>query len=140
MKRPLGLLIFALSFGLISFAQTTDTTGGLPKKPDPTKQAVRQLKMLQQQLNLTEDQVTQMQVILIHRDVVLDSIRQSTAGGNGDRRSNGRARREINQDADQKINALLTADQKPLYQQWKQQQREKLMEKRQMNGQPQPAP
>jgi len=142
MKRPLGLLIFALSCGLISYAQTTDTTVGLPKKPDPTKQAVHQLKMLQQQLNLTEDQVTQMQVILIHRDVALDSIRQSNqaAGGLADRRSNGRARREINQDADQKINALLTADQKPLYQQWKQQQREKMMEKRQTNGQPQPTP
>jgi len=92
-----------------------------------TKQAVRQLKMLQQQLDLTEDQVTQMQVILIHRDIALDSIRNNPSG---DSRSNGRARREINQDADQKINTLLTADQKPLYAQWKEQQKEKMMEKR----------
>jgi len=120
MKRSLSLLIFTLSLGLTLHAQSTDTTGTQPKKPNPTKQAVHQLKTLQQQLNLTEDQVTQMQVILIQRDVALDSIRNYPSG---DRRSDGRARRRINQDADQKINALLTADQKPLYQQWKQAQR-----------------
>ena len=128
MKRSLSLLIFTLSLGLTLHAQSTDTTGAPVKKPNPAKQAVRQLKTLQQQLNLTDDQVTQMQVILIQRDVALDSLRNNPSG---DRRSNGRARRRINQDADQKINALLTADQKPLYQQWKQNEREKMMEKRQ---------
>jgi len=78
--------------------------------------------MLQQKLDLTEDQVTQMQVILIHRDVALDSLRNDPSGN---RRADGRARREINQQADQKINALLTADQKPLYEQWKQDLRER---------------
>jgi len=128
MKRSFSLLILTLSLGLTLHAQTTDTTGTPVKRPNPTKQAVRQLKTLQQQLNLTEDQVTQMQVILIQRDVALDSLRNNPSG---DRRSTGRARRGINQDADQKINALLTASQKPLYQQWKQQQHEKLMDKRQ---------
>jgi len=122
MKRSLSLLIFTLSLGVALHAQSADTTGAPTKKPNPTKQAVRQLKTLQQQLNLTEDQVTQMQVILIQRDVALDSLRNNPSG---DRRSNGRTRRGINQDADQKINALLTADQKPLYQQWKQEQRER---------------
>ena len=120
MKRSLSLLIFILSLGLTLHAQSVDTTGAPPKKTNPAKQAVRQLKMLQQQLNLTEDQVTQMQVILIQRDVALDSLRNNPSG---DRHSNGHARRSINQDTDQKINALLTADQKPLYQQWKQTQR-----------------
>lgn len=136
MKRSLSILIFALGLGLATSAQTTDTTTQQPKKPNPTKQAVRQLKMLQQQLNLTEDQVTQMQVILIHRDVILDSLRQSNhpAGGNtNDRRTEGRVRREVNRDADQKINDLLTADQRPLYAQWKEQQKEKMMEKRKNN-------
>lgn len=117
MKRSLSL-IFALGLGLILHAQTPDSAGPQPKKPNPAKQAVRQLKMLQQQLDLSEEQVTQLQVILINRDIALDSIRHNPSG---DRRSDGRARREINHEADQKINALLTADQKPLYQQWKQQ-------------------
>ncbi|HVU95200.1 MAG TPA: hypothetical protein VHE34_08255 [Puia sp.] len=125
MKRSLSLLIFTLSLGLTLHAQSTDTSA--VKKPNPNKQAVRQLKMLQQQLNLTEDQVTQMQVILIQRDVALDSLRNDPSG---DRRSNSHARRSINHDADQKINALLTADQKPLYQQWKKAQREHRREAR----------
>ena len=133
MKRSLSLLIFALGLCLATHAQTPDSAGSQPQKPNPTKQAVRQLKMLQQQLNLTEDQVTQMQVILITRDVTLDSLRNNPSG---DRRSEGRARREINHTADQKINDLLTADQKPLYEQWKKQQREKMMEKRQQTTQP----
>ena len=131
MKRSLSILIFALGLGLAASAQTTDTTNQQPKKPNPTKQAVRQLKMLQQQLNLTEDQVTQMQVILIHRDVTLDSLRNNPTN---DRRTDGRARREVNRDADQKINDLLTADQRPLYAQWKEQQKEKMMEKRKNNN------
>jgi Spy/CpxP family protein refolding chaperone len=137
MKRSLVSLLFILTLGGIAHAQTSDSTGKQHQKPDPTKQAVNQLRMLQKQLNLTDDQVTQMQVILIHRDVALDSLRNNPSG---DRRSNGRARRTINLDADQKINSILTADQKPLYQQWKDQQREKMMEKRQMSAQPQPNP
>src|SRR5258708_5304244 len=121
MKRSCWFILFMVGLSVITHAQTPDTTGTAFKKPDPTKQAVRQLKMLQQQLDLTEDQVTQMQVILIHRDIALDSIRNNPSG---DSRSNGRARRQINQDADQKINTLLTADQKPLYAQWKEQQKE----------------
>ena len=53
-----------------------------------------------------------MQVILIHRDVALDSLRNNPS-------SDRQARRSINREADQKINELLTADQKPLYAQWK---------------------
>ena len=132
MKRSLAIL-FTLSLGLTLHAQTADTAAMPVKKPNPTKQAVHQLKMLQQQLNLSEDQVTQMQVILIQRDVALDSLRNNPSG---DRRSDGRTRRGINQVADQKINTLLTADQRPLYLQWKQQQREKYLEKRQGISQP----
>jgi hypothetical protein len=117
MKRSLGFILFLIGLGITVHAQTPDSTRH--KKANPTKQAVRQLKMLQQQLNLTGDQVTQMQVILIHRDVTLDSLRNTPT-------ADRRAKREVNREADQKINALLTADQKPLYQQWKQQQRQKL--------------
>lgn len=131
MKRSLGILIIALGLGLATAAQTTDTTTLPTKKPNPTKQAVRQLKMLQQQLKLSEDQVTQMQVILIHRDVTLDSLRNNPTA---DRHADGRARRQVNKQADQQINDLLTPDQRPLYAQWKEQQKEKLMEKRKNNN------
>ena len=93
----------------------------------PAQRAARQLKMMEKQLHLTQDQVLQMQVILINETVAMDSLRNSSTG---DRRTNGRARRGILQTADQKINALLTDDQKPLYAQWKQQQRQRMMERR----------
>ena len=136
MKRSLGFILFFVGLNLITHGQTPDTSRQQPQKPSPTKQAAHQLKMLQQQLNLTDDQVVQLQVILINRDVALDSIRQSnpSAGGSGDRRSNGRARRDINRNADQQILSLLTTEQKPLYQQWKEEQKEKLMEKRKGNN------
>lgn len=146
MKRSIGFIIFVLGLHILilpeTSAQTPDSTSRNQQRPNPTKQAVRQLKMLQKQLNLTEDQVLQLQVILINRDVALDSIRRSThaAGGNANPHSDGRTRREVNRDADQKINALLTEEQKPVYQQWKQQMREKAREKRQLGAQPQPAP
>ena len=93
----------------------------------PAQRAARQLKMMEKQLHLTQDQVLQMQVILINETVAMDSLRNNSTG---DRRTNGRARRGILQTADQKINALLTDDQKPLYAQWKQQQRQRMMERR----------
>src|ERR1700754_2845290 len=99
MKRSLAFIIFFVGLNIITHAQIPDTTGIQPKKVNPAKQAVKQLKMLQQQLNLTDDQVTQMQVILINRDVALDSIRNNPSG---DRKSDGRTRRGINQDADKK--------------------------------------
>ncbi|GGB17445.1 hypothetical protein [Puia dinghuensis] len=139
MKRSLGFIMFVLGLNLIVHAQAPDTTGQPQKKPSPAKQAAHQLQILQQQLNLSEDQVQQLQVILINRDVALDSIRNNPSS---DARTDNRSRRDINRDADQKINALLTDQQKPLYQQWKQQQREKAqekaMEKRLQATQPQP--
>jgi hypothetical protein len=136
MKRSLGFIVFVVGLNILAHAQAPDTTRQHPQIPSPAKQAAHQLKMLQQQLNLNDDQVLQLQVILINRDVALDSIRNNPSGN---ARSDGRTRRGINQDADQKINSMLTPEQKPLYQQWKQQQREKLMEKRLQATQPQPA-
>ena len=137
MKRLLVSLIVLLSLGNIAYTQTPDSTGRQPGKINPTKQAVRQLKMLQRQLDLTEEQVTDMQVILISRDVALDSLRNNPSA---DTSADRRARRTINTNAEQKINSILTTDQKPLYKQWKQEQRQKMMEKRRMNGQEESAP
>ena len=147
MTRFALLLLFALSLSTLINAQTPDpytptqTTRG--PKDSATKRAVRQLKMLEKQLHLNEDQVLQLQVILINRDIAMDSLARrhpvgpsapSDSGRASDfRRTDGKTRRSIQQDADQKINALLTDDQKPLYQQWKQQQKQRLQQRRQAN-------
>ena len=145
MMRSLLLIFFTLCLHSLLSAQTPDTTAPKPGRPklEATKRAAQQLKRLQKLLNLTDDQVLQFQVILINRDIAMDSIARrhpvgppappSPGRASDFRRSDNRARRRIQQDADNKINALLTDDQKPLYQQWKRQQREKLMEKRRQN-------
>ena len=117
MKRFALLVLFALSLHTLLRAQTP--------KDSATVRAVRQLRMLEKQLHLNEDQVLQLQVILINRDIAMDSIQHNP--------SDGRARRSIQQDADQKINAILTDDQKTLYQQWKQQQKERMQQRRRQN-------
>jgi hypothetical protein len=132
MKRTLLLILLVAGFHTLVPAQTPDTTlqPGL-KKPDPVKRASRQLRMLENQLHLTQDQVLQVQVILITETVSLDSIRNNPSGNP---RSDNRARRGILQDADRQITALLTDQQKPLYEQWKAQQRQKMMQRRQNNN------
>jgi hypothetical protein len=133
MKRPLLLILLVTGLYTVAPAQTPDTTlqPGL-KKPDPAKRAARQLRMLENQLHLSQDQVLQIQVILITETVSLDSIRNNPSGTP---RSDNRARRGVLQDADRQITALLTDEQKPLYEQWKAQQKQKMMQRRQNNNQ-----
>ena len=112
-------------------AQIPDSTTSVRPKPSPTQQAAHQLKTLEKKLRLTQDQVLQLQVILINRDVAIDSLRHNSSG---DRRTENHGRRSIQQRADQQIDALLTDDQKTLYEQWKQEQRQKAALRRQKPG------
>ena len=146
MKQIVLCALLTLSLHTIANAQTPDAQPsvgpaaphflGRPSdfrphsKDSATKRAVRQLKTLENRLRLNEDQVLQLQVILINRDVAMDSVQNNPSGN---RRTDNRARRAIQQDADQKVNALLTDDQKTLYQQWKQEQKEKMQLRRQMH-------
>jgi periplasmic protein CpxP/Spy len=137
MKRFILPLLCTLSINTLVNAQSVDPYTSQQQRQQPripkdsaTKRAVRQLKTLERQLNLNEDQVLQLQVILVNRDIVMDSLFHNPTG---DPRSDARARRSVQQDADQKISAILTNDQKTLYQQWKQQQKQKALERKQQN-------
>jgi hypothetical protein len=135
MKHSLLLLTFAIGLHGLIHAQSTDSTAsqdpGYQNAQSPKKssaqRAARQLNMLQQKLNLNQNQVIQLRMILLNEDIALDSLRTNRSG---DRKSDAYSRRTIVQGADQKIDAILTADQKPLYTQWKQEQRQKAMERR----------
>lgn len=146
MKQIALLALLALSLHAPMNAQTPDAvpsagpaaplSPGRPsdfqkahtRKDSATKRAVRQLRNMEKQLHLDQDQVLQLQVILVNRDVAMDSIRHNPSG---DFRTGNHARRSIQQDADQKINAILTDDQKPLYRQWKEKQKERMQLRRQ---------
>jgi hypothetical protein len=96
-------------------------------KASPSERTARQLTALTKKLNLTRDQVMQLRPILLNEISTLDSLRTHPAGN---RRSGMQARRDIMQDTDSKITALLTDQQKPLYQEWKDEQKKKLMDRR----------
>ncbi len=129
MKRLLLLLLLVAGLDALVHAQATDTTfqpGAY--KADPAKRAARLLRMLENQLHLTQDQVLQVQVILITQTVTMDSLRNNSSG---DKRTENRSRRAVLQHTDSQIIPLLTDDQKQLYQQWKAQQKKKMMQRRQ---------
>jgi hypothetical protein len=132
MKRSLLLILLVAGLHTLVQAQTTDTTlhpGTL--KTDPAKRAARLLRVLENQLHLTQDQVLQIQVILITQTVTMDSLRNNPSV---DQRTDNRSRRAVLQHTDSQIMPLLTDQQKQLYQQWKTQQRQKMMQRRQKNG------
>jgi hypothetical protein len=132
MKRSLLLILLVAGLHTLAHAQSPDTTrqqGAF--KTDPAKRAARLLRMLENQLHLTQDQVLQVQVILINQTVTMDSLRNNPSG---DQRTDNRARRGVLQNTDRQIMPLLTDDQKQLYQQWKAQQKKKMMQRRQNNN------
>lgn len=135
MKHYLLLLTFAIGLHSLIHAQSTDSAASQdpsyqnaqsPKKSS-AQRAAHQLNVLQQKLNLNQNQVIQLRMILLNEDIALDSLRNNRSG---DRKSDAWSRRTIVQGADQKIDALLTADQKPLYAQWKEEQKQKALERR----------
>ena len=141
MNRSLAILSFSLGISSIVHAQTAADTSmpknipgtgseyqaNGPQKGTPTKRAAHQLNVLQEKLNLNQDQVIQLNMILLNRETSLDSLKTNQSG---DKKSDMRAHRNIARGADQQINALLTDDQKKLYQQWKETMKEERIEKR----------
>jgi hypothetical protein len=135
MKNFLLLLTFSMGIQGGIYAQSTaDTssdpgyTTAAPKKVvSPTQRAAHQLSVLQQKLNLNQDQVIQLRMILLNLNVSLDSLHSNPPG---DKKTENKARRMITQEADGKTYALLTVEQQLLYAQWKNEQKQKAMEKR----------
>ncbi|HEV9035349.1 MAG TPA: hypothetical protein VGQ51_01960 [Puia sp.] len=139
MMRSLLLAGIGLGFCLSIHAQIPDSSlqQSAQFKLPPAQQAARQVKNLEKKLRLTPDQVLQLQVILINRDVAMDSARNNPSGNH---RTEAHTRRGIMQQADRQIDAMLTDDQKALYQQWKQQQKEQAKRRRRLNTSTPPQP
>lgn len=143
MKRRIFTLALSTLFGLgaaIAAPQTQDQSGTQQSsqpaerhQPDPN----RQMRMLTKRLNLTSDQQNQILPILTSRNDQMQSIRGDASLSPQDRRAKMRAIRE---DADAKVRALLTADQKKAYDEMQQQMRERMEQhrhERQQNATPQ---
>jgi hypothetical protein len=140
MKSFLLLLTFGIGLQGLIHAQSTDSSlydsparqgtaqqGASAPKKTPPQRAAQQLSVLAKQLSLNQDQVIQLRMILLNKVIALDSINNNRSE---DPRSDGRARKAINQDADGKIYSLLNTDQQLQYAQWKEQQKQKAEERK----------
>ena len=134
MKKQIVTLALSTLFGLgaaLAAPQTQDQSA-----PQQSSQPVerhqadpnRQVRMLAKRLNLTADQQNQLLPILTSRNEQMQSIRGDASLSNEDRRTKMRAARE---DADTKIRALLTDDQKKAYDDMQQQMRTRMEQRRQ---------
>lgn len=68
----------------------------------------RRLEMLQKQLNLTEDQTTQVKAIFADAQTKMEALHANSTMSQSDRRAQGRA---LHEDVDAKIHAVLTPEQ-----------------------------
>jgi Spy/CpxP family protein refolding chaperone len=100
-----SLLVLALGFGALSYAQEPQTAPATP--PPATHQAnpAHELKHLSKELGLTPDQQSQIGPILADRQQRISALESNTAL---DPKSMHKQRHAIMLDSEQKINAVLT--------------------------------
>jgi hypothetical protein len=119
-------MLASFLFSLCVLAQAQPNSPQKQPAP-PTKRAANEVRVLQEKLNLTQDQVLKCNVLILNRSILVDSLK---ANPSGNRRSDRQSLKAALQDTDQQINAQLTDDQKKLYQQWKEEKKERRREKK----------
>lgn len=132
MKRV--IIICGLLLGIVTFAnaqqgQVRGRMGGTPEE-----RAKRSTEMLSDRLKLTEDQKSKVNAIYLEQGTKMRKMRDSLGGNNNGNQSMMSAMRKHNEESEAKIETLLTADQKKLFAEWKEQRAER-MKKRQEGGQ-----
>lgn len=126
--KHLLFLILTTTLTTSLLAQTADTTQHPAKTPpSPTMRAAHRLTTLTQQLDLNENQVEKIRAILTDATVSMDSLQNHPSG---QRRQDAQARRSVALDTDAKISAVLTDDQRAKYQLFKDEQKQRRMEKK----------
>ena len=107
--------------------------GGGYQRMSPEERAAAELKTLKEKLALTEDQSTKIEALLKDRGKEMAAAREKAGS---DRDAVRAASTEINKSFDAKIDALLTAEQKPKMEALREERR-KQMESRRPPGTPQ---
>jgi len=102
MKKIIVMLLLITGFAVCANAQDTTKV-----KRTPQERAERMGKMMQKRLNLTADQSTKINAILIDRATKEDALK-GQKGTKGEKA-------QVMADADAKIDAVLTDDQRKLY-------------------------
>jgi Spy/CpxP family protein refolding chaperone len=132
-------LALGLASGLTLAAQTPDQQNNTPPAAQPARRTpdpARQAKHLAKQLNLTPDQVNQIEPILADRMQQMQAIRNDASVSKQDRIAKMRA---LHQDTQAKIKSVLTGDQQQKYDQLLQQEHDRMMQRRQERQQAPPS-
>jgi|SRR5579859_1816642 len=142
MKRSILLLACGTSVLVITTRAQSTTAGTsvppnnkpltqVPKSP-PTQRAIHQLEALQERIDLSQEQVLNLNTIYLEENMALDSL---TEHPSGDQKIDNQVRRDIYHDADVRVYACLNESQQVQYVLWKQDNRIKNLEKRQKDTQ-----
>jgi periplasmic protein CpxP/Spy len=131
-KRGISITCGMLLLSGVLMAQTADQSSAAPANPNATAQTAnaakphrapdpaRQAKYLGKKLNLSQDQLSQIQPILADRDQQIQTLRGDTSLTQTDRRAKMKS---IHEDSNNKIEAVLNDQQKQQFEQMQQSQR-----------------
>lgn len=133
MKRSILFLAYAFTAALATRAQSGVTnTPQPPTQPMATQRAIHELEKLQERLlDLSQEQVITLNSILLDKNIAIDSLRDHPSG---DQKTDNLCRHNIVHDADVRIYSVLNDSQQVQYVLWKQEQRIKNLEKRQLEA------
>lgn len=106
MKKVFMMIAFVAGLGLFAHAQEK-------VKATPALRAAKQTKVLTKQLNLTNSQITQVNAVLLEQGRVLDSLK--ALKGTNDKKEQRYSHKLIRDNAQTKLEAILTAEQKTKY-------------------------
>ena len=132
------LLLAALALTTAAHAQTTPAAATAQTAPQnnsaartPEQQSQNQAQRLAKELNLTADQQTKVQQMMLAQRQEMQAAIQNASG---DRRAMGQAMRAGRDKFDGQLKTVLNADQYTKYQQIMTQRREQMRERRQNGG------
>lgn len=97
----------------------------------PQQRAANMAKVLEKKLNLTPDQATKVNTIMLIQSTRLDSLKSNPQV---DKKSNRLSRRSILEQTDNNLNDILNTDQKKSYANWKELRKEKQLAKKGSTG------
>ena len=127
------LMIFALAFGMVSFASAQQRAGNRQGGGRMQANSEERVKQLDDKLKLSEEQKVKAQIVYAEAIELQKKMREEMMAGGGDRQAMMEKMQKMNADVDSKINAFLTDEQKKAYKAWQDQvkaDRQKMMAER----------
>jgi hypothetical protein len=127
------LMIFALAFGMVSFASAQQRAGNRQGGGRMQANSEERVKQLDDKLKLSEEQKLKAQIVYAEAIELQKKMREEMMAGGGDRQAMMEKMQKMNADVDSKINVFLTDEQKKAYKAWQDQvkaDRKKMMAER----------